>query len=147
MESEPALSGAGAKYAVGGEVVDQPPNMQNPSSDLETEGQDDTGDEAVANTGNESPLVKPVEGEGGTSPEDEDGEDAMFSRAVDFWELSDELHEALDDQFERYDIDESLYIDTEAELNLLATNVAYLALSEPFNLNVRPRAQSLLVRL
>ena len=143
MESEPAPSGAGANYAVGAEVLD----MQYPSSGLETEGQTDAGDGAVANTDKESPLVKPVEGEGETPPEDEDGEDAMFSRTVDFWELSEELHEALDDQFERYDIDESLYIDTEAELNLLATNVAYLAFSEPFNLNVRPRAQSLLVRL
>lgn len=66
----------------------------------------------------------------------EEADEGIFCKDRIVWDLSPELIEKLRDQFERYDIDESGFIDTTAELNLLATNVAYLAFSDPFNLNV-----------
>ena len=43
----------------------------------------------------------------------------LFSRSLLRWALSVELNDKLDEQFERYDIDDSGWIDNEPELNLL----------------------------
>ena len=72
-----------------------------------------------------------------TQQTDSSGGQGLFSRTQLFWQLSDQLRDSLAEQFDRVDLTSCGYIQNEVSLNLLATNVAYIAFSAPHNLNVR----------
>ena len=55
----------------------------------------------------------------GTWQEGPDPTSGVFSRTEQFWQVPIQTQQAISAQFDRYDIDESGWIDTEAEISLL----------------------------
>ena len=49
----------------------------------------------------------------------QDPASGVFSRTKQFWQVPIQTQQAISAQFDRYDIDESGWIDTEAEISLL----------------------------